>query len=343
MFVQTGPSGPPSAQNATLQVAPSPPSFGRPNPPAQMPATLVPPPPQQPPPPRVMPIPAAQPPPYLASHTASRIGRPVEPWKDSLRLMMFLWGVALLAVFATPLGTSPLAFNWTLILDGEGTARLPPLMFAAVGLLSVIVSGIPMQPAARGLIAAVLGLAGIAVPIALVGVPPWQMLISMIGTLVLVPSLLVRSEYRSATVPRILVTLGAIGILLPFLLPQGGAIPLVSLFKALIDLPGSAKVGPALALGQITIVVMSLLAWLPAPVTGAATLWAWLLILWALITHVTLLILAGHLVDTVTGTPNAAIVSWIAGGPSASGIALGSAYLVLVGYGLASVVGKQLE
>jgi hypothetical protein len=347
MFVQTGPSGPPSppAQNATLQVSPSAPSYGRPNPPPQMAATLVPPPPQQQvQPPRVMPIPAAQPPPYLASHTASRIGRPIEPWKDSLRLMMFCWGVALLAVFATPLGTSPgMTFNWNQILDGAGTARLPPLMFAAVGLLSVIVAGIPMQPAARGLIAAVLGLAGIVVPIALVGVPAWQILISMIGTLVLVPSLLVRSEYRNAAVPRILVTLGALGILLPYLLPHDGAIPLVSLFKQLIDLPGSQKVLPALALGQITIVVMSLLAWLPSPVTGGAMLWAWLLILWGLVIHMTMLVLAGNLAATVKAAPNEAIVSWIAGGASASGLALGAAYLVLVGYGLASVIGKQLE
>jgi hypothetical protein len=351
MFVPGGPAATPApspaAQHATVQVSAPPSSYGPPA--SAMQPTLVPPPPQPQPQPQLqspprMPIPASQPPPYLASHTASRIGRPVDPWKDSLRLMMFFWGVALLAVFATPLRTTGgLVFNWNLILDGAGTARLPPLMFAAIGLLSVIVSGIPMQPAARGVIAAVLGLAGVVVPVALVGVPPWQSLVSMIGMLLLVPSLLVRSEYRGATVPRVLVTLGAIAILLPYLVPQNGAIPLVSLFKGLMDLPGSQKALPALALGLVTIVVMSLLAWLPAPVTGGATLWAWLLILWALILHATVLLLAGNIGDTITGTPNAAIVSWIAGGTAPSGLALGSAYLVLVGYGLASVIGKQLE
>lgn len=356
MYVATGPMPPPQPQQPAMQ--PPPPSYARPNQPAANLPTLVPsPPPPLPSPqfqapaqgppriaPPIMPIPAAQPPPYLASQTVSRSGQPLEPWRDSLRLMMFLWGFALLAAFATPLHTSPhLLFNWNLVLDGEGTARLPPLMLAAVGLLSVIVAIIPMQPAARGFIAALLGLAGIGVPIALVGVPPWQLLISMIGVLVLVPSLLVRNAYRYAVIPRLLVTLGAIGILLPFLLPQDGAIPLVNLFKRLIDLPGAAKVGAALELGLITVVVMSLLAWLPAPVTGAATVWAWLLILWALITHATLLVLAGNLGGVITGTPNQAIVSWIAGGASATGIALGSAYLVLVGYGLASVLGKQLE
>ena len=195
---------------------------------------------------------------------------------------MFLGGLALLAAFAVPLHTSPLSFQWNLILDGQGLARLPPLMLGAVGLLGIVLAVMPMPVAPRGVLATLLGLAGIAVPIALVGVPPWQALAPLIGLVVLVPSLLVRNEYRDALLARVLVTLGAIGILLPFLVPQNDAIPLVSVFKRLIDLPGSQKVGPALVLSLITIVVMSLLAWLPAPATGAAKVWAWLLILWAL-------------------------------------------------------------
>jgi hypothetical protein len=332
----------PQAQQPTLQ-QPAP-SYARPSPAALLP-TLVPtqphtapPPPPQPQPP-IMQIPAAQPPPYHTSPTATRSSQPIEPWRDSLRLMMFLWGVALLAAFAAPLSTSPLRFNWTLILDGAGTARLPPLLLAAIGFLSVVLAAIPMPAVARGGIAALLGLAGIAVPIVLTGLPAWQLLLPMLGALLLVPSLLVRNEYRDAMVPRILVTLGAIGILLPALLPQNGAIPLVSTFKDLIDQPGTAKIPQALSVGLIFIVVMSLLAWLPAPVTGAAKLWAWLLILWAFITHVTLLVVGGHLGDVVVSTPNATVIAWVAG----EGMVLGSAYLVLVGYGLASVVGKQLE
>jgi hypothetical protein len=262
--------------------------------------------------------------------------------------MMFVWGGGLLAACATPLRTSPdLLFNWDLVLDSAGTARLPLLTVAAVGLLSVSVAAIPMPPAARGSIATLFGLAGILVPIALGDMPPWLLLVSMLGMLLLVPSLLVRNEYRDAVVPRILVTLGAAGVLLPYLLPQDGAIPLVSVLMTLIDTPGSGKVVPALTLGLITIAVMSLLAWLPAPVTGAAAIWAWLLILWPLIVHVAQLLLGGNVVGVISSTPNAVIMPWIAGGGTggemATSIALGSAYLVLVGYGLASVLGKQLE
>jgi len=269
------------------------------------------------------------------------MSRPIEPWRDSTRLMMFLWGVALLVAFATPIQTNPkLIFLWTTLLEGTGTTRLPILTIAAVGLLSLIIAAVPMQSTPRGLIAALLGLAGIAVPIALVGVPPWQALSFMIGALVLVPGLLVREEYRHATLPRILVTAGAVGILIPFLVPQGGAIPLVAVFKGLFDHPGVGKVEPILQLALIVIVVMSLLAWLPAPVSGGAKVWAWFLILWSLIVHVTMLVVGGNIGDAIKASPNHALLPWITGG---GGIALGSAYLALVGYGLASVVGKQLE
>ena len=338
MFVQTGPQGP----------AMSP---GYP-PPASVAATLVPPPPhplavpvggpgmQPSRPAPIMAIPQAQPPPYLASQTASRLIRPIEPWRDGLRAWMFLGGLALLAAFAVPLHTSPaLQFNWNLILDGQGTARLPPLMLAAVGLLSIVLAVLPMPVAPRGGISALLGLAGIAVPIALVGAPPWQALTPMVGVVLLVPGLLVRNEYRDALLARLLVTVGVVGILLPFLVPQNDAIPLVSVFKRLIDLPGAQKVTPALELCLITIAVMSLLAWLPAPVTAGAKVWAWLLILWALFVHVVHLALAGGIGPAITSAPNQATLAWVAGGAGA----LGSAYLVILGYGLASVIGKQLE
>jgi hypothetical protein len=315
-------------------------------PPSAMAATLVPPPVQQiavPVSPAggrpMMAIPAAQPPPYFASQTASRVIRPIEPWRDGLRAWMFLGGLGLIAAFVTPLTTSPLSFAWRQVLDGAGTARLPPLTIAAVGLLSVVLAIVPMPALARGLLAALLAIAGIAVPIALVGLPPWQALAPMIGTLILVPSLLVRAEYRDAMTARLLITLGAIGILLPFSVPQGGAIPLVSVFKALIDLPGQAKIEPALIIGLITIVVISLLAWLPAPVTGGAKVWAWLLILWALIVHVIHLVLAGGIGGAITGAPGPTLLGWVAGGHAG----LGAAYLVIAGYGLATVIGKQLE
>ena len=122
--------------------------------------------------------------------------------------------------------------------------------------------------------------------------------------------------------------------LLPLLVPVHGDIPLVAMFKGLIDAPGEAKIIPALELGLLVIAVMSLLAWMPGPATGGAKVFAWLLILWpTLITQVATLVVAGHIGDAVKASPFGATMSW----------APAAAYFVLVGYGLATVIGKQLE
>jgi len=296
-------------------------------------------------------IPSAAPP-YLASQTA-RAGRPIEPWKDALRVMMFIWGGVLLAAFATPLSTDPLAFNWDLIANAEGTAKLPPLIMAAVGLLSIAIASIPMSPAPRGIIAALLGLAGVFVPILLAGMPPWQALIPLVGLIVLIPSLFVREEYRDATVSRILITFGVAACLLPYLLPRNGSLPLVELFKFAIDAPGALKVVVLLMIAQIAIMVLSLLAWMPAPASGGAKIFGWLLILWPLVMHVVVLVLGGNLGDVLSASPYAALMAWVAGlggmGGGEGGVAmmmglsLGVAYAVLIGYGLATVIGKKLE
>ena len=304
-----------------------------------------------PPPAPIAPVPSAVPP-YLASQTAARAGRPIEPWKDALRMMMFIWGGILLLAFATPILIDPLTFNWDLIANAEGTGKLPPLIMAAVGILSLAIAGIPMSPAPRGMIAALLGLSGVLVPMFLAGMPPWQALLPTAGMIILIPSLFVRNEYRDSSLPRILITVGVIATLLPLLIPVNGSLPLVELFKAAIDAPGSAKLLVLLILGQIAIVVLSLLAWMPSPASGGAKLFAWMLILSPVAILVGLMLVMGVL-ENIPDAPGVAL-SWVHG--SASGIAggkggaamplgfgFGAAYAVLIGYGLASVIGKKLE
>jgi hypothetical protein len=298
------------------------------------------------PPQPVAPIPSAAPP-YLASQTAARAGRPIEPWKDSLRMNMFIWGGVLLVAFATPLLISPkLVFNWDVIANEAGVAKLPPLIVAAVGLLSVAIAGIPMSPAPRGMIAAVLGLAGVLVPMFLFGMPPWQMLLPVAGLIILIPSLLVRNEYRDSSLPRILVTVGVITTLVPFLIPENGSLPLVELFKLAIDAPGSAKLLVLLIIAQIAIVILSLLAWMPSPASGGAKLFAWMIILSPVAILAALLVVTG-MIELIPDAPGRG-VSWVYGGGFAekgipTGFGFGVAYAVLIGYGVATVIGKKLE
>lgn len=305
-----------------------------------------------PPPAPAAPIPSAAPP-YLASKTADRAGRPIEPWKDGLRTHMFIWGALLLVAFATPLSIDPLLFNWDLIANAEGVGKLPPLILAAVGLLSVAIAAIPMSPAPRGLLAALLGLAGVLVPTFLAGMPPWQMLVPLVGLILLIPSLLVRNEYREAMLPRILVTVGVIATLAVMLIPVNGSLPLVELFKAAIDAPGSAKLLVLVILAQIAIIVLSLLAWMPAPASGGAKLFAWMLILSPVAIMVAFLIVTGF-IEQIPDAPGAGL-AWVWGSAASAagsskaaaamplGFGFGVAYAVLIGYGVATVIGKKLE
>jgi hypothetical protein len=161
----------------------------------------------------------------------------------------------------------------------------------------------------------------------------------MIGVLALVPGLLLRNEYRASIFPRLLVTIGALCVLAMYLLPVDGEILIANLFDGLAEAPGKAKVKPILLLLPIVYAAISLLAWLPAPSRGLGKVTAWLWITLAPLMQVVLLLVGGHIGDVVTASPYAALMVWVAGGL----LAYGSAYLVLFGYGLATVIGKKLE
>lgn len=301
--------------------------------------------------PHVAPVPTATPPYMAPSHNRHQAARPIEPWKDTLRTMLFIWGGVLLACFAVPISLSPLVGNWNYVIDGEGTQKLGPLILAAVGLLSIVVGAIPMASAARGMIAALLGLAGIFVPMLVIGsLPEWQSLLSIGGTLVLVPALLVRNAYTESPLPRILITIGALAALAPFLIPQNGSIPLVELFKLLVDAPGQAKVGIIVLVAYVLVLVLSLLAWMPSPATAGAKVLAWVLVLFPLIIHGLGIGLSGGEGVDFEHALNPLILGWAYGASFGGGgatlvgaLALGSAYVAISSYGLASVIGKQLE
>ena len=302
------------------------------------------------------PVPAATPPYMAPSYNTNQAARPIDPWKDSLRTQLFIWGGILLACFAVPISLSPLVGMWDGVIHGEGTAKLGPLILVAVGLLSVVIAAMPMATVARGSIAAVLALAGIFVPLFVVGsgggggMPEWQSLLSVAGTLLLVPALIARNEYTVSPLPRILITVGALAALAPFVIPRNGSIPLVDLFKLLIEAPGTFKVAIGLIVAYVLVLVLSLLAWMPAPATAGAKVLAWVLVLFPLLMHATGILLSGGEGISFEHALNPTILGWAYGGglPGRSGpmlgaLSLGSAYIAIAGYGLASVIGKKLE
>ena len=131
---------------------------------------------------------------------------------------------------------------------------------------------------------------------------------------------------------RILVTVGVAATLLPYLIPEHGTIPLVGIFKGLIDLPGEAKLIPIVLIVHIVLIVMCLLAWMPGPATAAAKPLAWAVIFYPVFLFVLDLLLRGHIDKVITGAPGM-LLTWVPG----------VLYAVLLGYGGATVIGKQLE
>ncbi|MCL4228250.1 MAG: hypothetical protein KJZ91_27610, partial [Myxococcales bacterium] len=280
-------------------------------------------------------------PPYLASRTAARVGAPVEPFKDGIKLVLMVFGALLLAVFAVPLATDPsLVFRWDALssdrLDALG--KFNEIYFAAAGVLALVFGAVPLATVARGALTAVLGLVpvvlGLVIYLKDAKEIDWQVLVMFVMALTWVPGLLLRNEYRSQILPRLLTTVGAACVLVVMVVPSGGGDPpIVGLFQALGDAPGKAKVGVILQLLPFVLAVVSLLCWLPPPSSAGAKIVGWLVILTGVITAYVTLLVNGNLGDVIPATPNAALVApWAA-----------AAWAAFIGYGLATIFGKNLE
>lgn len=272
--------------------------------------------------------------PYISS-SPSQVARVYgDPWLTPLRLVMFVWGLVLLAVFATPLSLDPITFHWDGIDKLGTTAQLLTLLSPAIGLLALIMSLLPMPTRARGVLAALLGLAGLIVPIVIIGeMPPWQMLLVLGGTLVLFVGLVLRNTHTDSLLARGLVTAGVICVLLPYLVPLHGEIALVNTFKVLVAGPGKARIMPIVEVVLISLVVMSLLAWIPPPATGGAKVFAWTILLWDTCARALgAIVVTGDIVDVAKTTP-VGLDAW----------AELAALVAIAGYGLAVTVSRRSD
>ncbi len=278
-----------------------------------------------------------QAPPYLASETAARMDAPVDPWAGTLKLVMLIYGVVLIAAFAAPwsIGDST-QFAWKSLKDMATFQKIMTIMLVGTGTLSIVMALLPLVSIGRGIAAAVLGLAPIVYQV--VGAPGdfhWQDLLQVVGAATLVAGLLVRAQYRSSMAGRILTTVGAICVLLPYLIPTGGASkpPIYFMFKAIGAAEGKAKVPAILALVPPVLAVISLIVWLPSSSSALGTPLAWIWIVWPFANSVANLLVAGNIGPTLKA--GLAPIIWL---PAAA-----MAWNALAGYGVATAVGKNLE
>jgi hypothetical protein len=301
--------------------------------------------------------PAAPIPQYAGSTTPARAGRPIEPWKDALRLMMFLWGGALLVTFLFPVTLDPLVFNWDAIANAEGVKQmLRPLLIGGTGLLAIVFALMPLATPVRGLLALVLGLAGTVVPLLLNDLPAWPILTMTGGFILLIPGLLLRTAYRDSILPRLLVTVGVLLALAIWVVPRDGNMMVVQAFHSIVDSAHlEEKILAGAMLGYVLMLLLALLVWLPAPATGGAKLLMWLFLVWpAFLFGLVLVVIGGErgsdLGSTLAQSP-AILLSWIGGSSNtpvshaalAGLMGIPTAFGVLIGYGGASTLGKSLE
>lgn len=256
-----------------------------------------------------------------------------EPWVETLRTIMLVFGVLLVACFVAPWKVNPgqTIFSWT-ILGSEAPAsmKILPILLAATGILSVFLGALPLATLPRGFAAALIGFG----PMLYGAVAPpfqWQELLGVVGAVTLVSGLLVRSHYTEAGIGRIMATIGAVCVLVPLLVPEGGGDPpIVGAFKML----GSNMTVPALnLLVPAVLALVSLIVWLPGPGRAGTNILAWIWIVLPLVLSLLNWLSGGEIgavlksnLDGVLYVPMAAM-----------------AWGALVGYGVATVVGKQLE
>jgi len=249
--------------------------------------------------------------------------------------------VALLIAGAMPFTIEPnLTFRWD-ALSAEGVPALEKfnlIYVSAAAILALVFGLVPLATVPRGALTAVLGL----VPIVLGLVTylkdakeiQWQVIVLFVSALTIVPGLLLRNEYRSQILPRIIATIGAACVLVTMLVPSGGGDPpIVGMFEMIGDAPGKAKVGAILNLVPFGLAIATLLVWIPPPSSAGAKVIAFLWILNAVYTGYVTMLVNGHLGDVIKAAPNAVLMGpWVL-----------AAWSAFIGYGLATILGKNLE
>jgi hypothetical protein len=321
---------------------------------------------------------AAGQPPFLASQTAARMNKPIEPYTDITKLVLLAFGACLVAAFVVPMSFSPLIMMVTSIGDAPGAMKLAPILVGLGGIGGILLSLSPMPGLQRGLFAAALGV----VPILcfgtfVMGGFDWHNIVFPAGGILVPTGLVLRDKYPSDNLPRLFIMIGAACIAVPFFVPFRVVDMVLDLIKALVH--PSVLIG---LLGGFVPLVLSafalILAMLPGQVKlGAKQLaWAWFLYPPAL--AVAQMGADGSLVHTLTNGPGglfawagpsmatnaaqidaaaAAAQSAAAGGADAAAAAAAAAshlsstfalplytgFAAFACFGLATLFGKQLE
>ncbi|MEZ4365164.1 MAG: hypothetical protein R2939_02610 [Kofleriaceae bacterium] len=257
---------------------------------------------------------------------------PVVPYAGGLRLVLVVFGVLLIGAFLTPIRMTPTTLHWDALVSAPSTLILvSSLLLVVGGALALAIALIPMPDVARGVAAVAIGLTAMLMPMTLGDAPAWQSIALMVGSIAMIPGLLLRHVHRGSLAARMMVTLGALAILAAFLAPgRGDQVPLIAAFEAL----GTNRTLPAIfILVPALLALLSLMCWLPASSSALGKPLAWTWVMVPVIGHFLVRLEAGHFSEMAKAAPYPTLAAWV---PAA-------AWILMIGYGVAVAIGSRLR
>lgn len=195
---------------------------------------------------------------------------PTQPASRLIRVLMALFGLGLLGIFAAGLlvGGMPT--------DIVATVRALPfrqLYIVLAGVVLLLAAVVPLPYTVRGALAACLGIA----PLVLMLIDwqlDWRRSVTLVAMVLVPAALLHRARHHKTVFARVIIAIGILALLAPLLVPAGGVIPVKQLLTGL-------QLGPfyqlAPRLYPLVVALLCLLCLLPLLLprrSGLARLWA---------------------------------------------------------------------
>ena len=282
-------------------------------------------------------------PPFLASNTTLRQMTPFEPWAERLAALMVILGAILMVTFVVPWEVPPAgdtSFAWDVIRRSPQVGgKLLPVFVVSLGLMLLLLGVLPVTTMARALAttAATAVVAALATSVLAhrQGIETWRLFAVLGGLLLLPPALLSRSRYPAALLPRLLATGAAVLVLLAYLIPWQGQVPVAALLSPPDEL-GDEIIARTMLVAPFFLALLAALVWTPQTVTRGASTHAWGALFWFPAAFV-LLATAGAATggdwNRILRTPGSTLI------PALVWFSLA----VLFAYGGAQLLGKLLE
>lgn len=258
-------------------------------------------------------------------------------WEESLTTLMLVFGVLLVACFVAPwsVGAGKTSFAWS-ILSVEGAslaAKAERILLCATGIIAIAIGALRLTGLVRSFAATGIGLSPLIFDIASAGSFQWQGIVGALGGVLFVTGLIVRARYPSVMLGRILATVGALAIVVLYVVPVGDSVPIVAAIKAVGAVPGKAKVVVILGMGPLLLALLGLLVWLPPTKKPPCMPIAWTFLFWGLITMVATLFIGGEILSNIKAGLSTYFYLPLAA----------AAWLALASFGIAGIIGNKFD